>query len=158
MNINQIIVKKLKERNYKITTAESITGGKLISSLIEIPGASKIIEQSYIVYSNKAKINVLNVAEYIISKYGVVSEEVALEMARKTKIISNSNIIITTTGEAGPIVNEQNIVNGTVCFGLIINNKEYVYTEKFTGDRLNIINKAVIFILNELNNELEKSQ
>jgi len=80
----------------------------------------------------------------------VVSEEVALEMARRTKDITDSNVVISTTGEAGPIVNEQDIVTGTICFGLIINDEEYTSKKKFAGSRLNIIDSAVTYILKDL--------
>ncbi|MBN2539977.1 MAG: CinA family protein [Bacilli bacterium] len=150
MNINQMVVNELKEQNLKISTAESITGGKLISSLIEIPGASKITEQSYIVYSDQAKESVLGIDPSLISSFGVVSEEVALEMARETKKLTASDIVISTTGEAGPNTKEQGIEVGTVCFGLIVKEKEFTYKKNFAGDRLGIINNAVTFILSEL--------
>ncbi len=150
MLIYRKLVALLAEKNLKMSTAESVSGGKIISSIIEIPGASNITEQSYIVYSNDAKIKVLGLKKETIDTYGVVSEEVALEMARNLKKISNSNIAISTTGEAGPILNDLNIAQGTVCFGLIIDDKEYTYTKVFLGDRLDVIESSVIFILDTL--------
>lgn len=150
MNVNQKVVELLTEKGYKICTAESITGGKIISTLIEVPGASRVVEQSYIVYSNQAKIDVLGVDKKVIDAFGVVSEEVAIDMARKAKMISKADIVISTTGEAGPNTNESDISIGTVCFGLIINNQEYTYKRILAGDRLGIINNAVTYILNDL--------
>ncbi|MCK4551460.1 MAG: CinA family protein [Tenericutes bacterium] len=150
MKVNSQIVEILKKKKYKISTAESITGGALISKIIEVPGASNITEQSYIVYSNQAKVKVLGVDMKLIEAFGVVSEEVVLEMARKTKILTNSDIVISTTGEAGPNLDNESIVIGTVCFGLIVNDKEYTYKQIFTGDREGIINNSVLYILNNL--------
>lgn len=150
MELNEKIVQLLKRNNLKISTSESVTGGKIISYLIEVPGASNITEQSFVVYSNPAKIKVLGIQKEQIDQYGVVSKEIALEMARNTLAMTNADVIISTTGEAGPIVNDVGINIGTVCFGLIINNKEFSYKEEFSGDRLNIINRAVQFILGEL--------
>lgn len=150
MKANQALVEKLKSKKYKISTAESITGGKLISTIIEIPGASTITEQSYIVYSDKAKEKVLGIDSKIIDKFGVVSEPVALEMVRKLKKITKSEIVISTTGEAGPNVNEKGIQVGTVCIGMIIGQKEYVTTKVFAGDRIGIIESIVDYILNDL--------
>lgn len=150
MDINKGIVELLKEKQYKICTAESITGGKLVSSLIEVPGASKVIEQGYVVYSDQAKQDVLHVDSEVIKGFGVVSEEVALAMARGAKALSLADVIISTTGEAGPNPSEEGIVVGTVCFGIIIKDQEYTTTRTFAGDRLGIINNAVTYILNDL--------
>lgn len=154
MKANYELVELLKRKNLKLSTAESITGGKLISSIIEVSGASKITEQSYIVYSNKAKVDVLGVDEKIINKFGVVSKEVAIEMARKLKTLTGSDIVISTTGEAGPTLNEQNIMVGTVCIGLIIIDEEYVFEKVFTGDRLGVMNSAISFVVKDLLNRL----
>lgn len=155
MNINKLLIEDLENKNLKISTVESVTGGKIASYLIEVPGASKVIEQSYIVYSNKAKEEFLKVDKRTIDKYGVVSFEVALEMARKAKSISGSDVIIATTGEAGPSQNDTSIEVGTVCFGIIIKSKEFAYKKIFKGDRSKIINQAVIdslkYLLNKLN-------
>ncbi len=150
MDIYISLVKLLKEKHLKISTAESITGGIIISSIIQIPGASNVTELSYIVYSNNAKVKALGVLEKNINEYGVVSKETALEMARKTKQLTKSNVVISTTGEAGPLVNDKNVNIGTVCFGLIINDEEYTYIEKFSGNRLDIIENSAEFIINKL--------
>ncbi|XMB71804.1 CinA family protein [Mycoplasmatota bacterium WC30] len=150
MKTSKLLVDLLKEKGLKISTAESITGGKIISSIIEIPGASNITEQSYIVYSNQAKVNVLGVNKELLDAFGVVSEEVALEMARRTKELTQADIVISTTGEAGPNVNDQDIIVGTVCFGLIIDNKEFTHKRVLAGDRIGIIDNATTYILNDL--------
>lgn len=150
MEVNKQVVEILKKLNYKISTAESVTGGALISKIIEVPGASNITEQSYIVYSNNAKADVLGIDKKLIEAFGVVSEEVALDMARKTKALTNSDVIISTTGEAGPNLSNDSIVVGTVCFGLIIKNMEYTFKQIFAGDRAGIINNSVSYILNNL--------
>lgn len=51
----EYIVNKLTERNLTISFAESCTGGMLAAALTEIPGASKVLRQSYVTYSNEAK-------------------------------------------------------------------------------------------------------
>ena len=122
----------------------------MVSSLIEIPGASKVDDQGYVVYSDSAKYDVLQVDTNLIKGFGVVSEEVALAMARGAKERSKANVVISTTGEAGPNPNEESIVVGTVCFGVIIDDLEFTTTKNFAGDRLGIIENAVTYILNDL--------
>jgi len=55
MELNEKVVSLLKQNSLKISTSESVTGGKVIAHLIEVPGASNVTEQSFIVYSNSAK-------------------------------------------------------------------------------------------------------
>lgn len=150
MALNIEVFELLKERKLKISTAESITGGKIISYLIEVSGASKIIEQSYVLYSKKAKIDVLGVENKIIDDFGVVSQEVALEMARNLKVISKADIAISTTGEAGPTLNEEDVAKGTVCFALVYKDKEFTFKKIFSGERMEIIQASVNFILSEV--------
>lgn len=150
MNIVQEVVELLKQKESKISTAESVTGGNIIRTIIEIPGASQVTELSYVVYSDSAKINTLGVSKQTIEQFGVVSKEVALEMARRLQELTSSEVCITTTGEAGPNPCEDNISVGTICFGLIIKGKEYSFQKQFNGDRLKIIYDATNYILKQL--------
>lgn len=150
MKINEQLVSKLKEKNLKIATAESMTGGHIAAAIIDIPGASNVIEQGFIVYSDEAKSAILGVEAELIEAFGVVSKEVALAMARKLKEKTGADIVVATTGEAGPTVSQRNIQVGTVCYALIIHQGEYVYQRHFAGDRQGIINHAVEHILGDL--------
>lgn len=150
MRINEKLIKSLRDKKLKLSAAESVTGGKLISSLIEVPGASKVIDRSFVVYSDQAKVEVLGIDPKLIEAFGVVSEEVALDMARKVKQMTGADVALSTTGEAGPSLNEVGINVGTVCFGMIIDGQEHVFKKVFAGDRLGIIENAVTFILNDL--------
>ena len=70
----------------------------------------------------------------LIEKYSVASKEVALEMVKKGKEIFNSDIVISFTGEAGPISNT-NVPPGTVFIGIIIFNEVYVYEKHYNLNR-----------------------
>lgn len=150
MKINEQLVQKLKEKNLTIATAESMTGGRIAAAIIDVPGASTVIEEGYIVYSERAKIKVLDLDPDFIEGFGVISKEVALQMARNLKEKTKADIVIATTGEAGPTVSQRNIQVGTVCYALIIHQGEYVYQRHFAGDRLGIISHAVDHILSDL--------
>lgn len=141
------LVKKLIEKKYTISLAESCTGGLLASSIVSIPDASKVFKQSFVTYGDEAKIKYAHVNKETIDKNGVVSTEVALEMACGVADESDSNVGVGITGFAGP--NGENV--GLVCFGISINNKRNSYKEVFSGTRNEIRNKAVLFILEKLN-------
>ena len=147
------IVNKLKEKNMHISFAESITGGLCASTLITVSGASKVISESLITYSNEAKMKYLNVKSDTIDKYTVVSEEVAKEMAVGLHKLTGSEVCVSLTGLAGPDGDGINPV-GTVCFGFVINDLVYTLKEVFKGSRNDIRNQAMEYVFKELNNKL----
>lgn len=106
MNKIKEIIKILKLENKTISFAESMTGGLLVSELVKYSGASKVLKESYITYSNEAKKKILGVREETILENSIVSEAVATEMCEGLKKITNSDICISITGNAGPILQE----------------------------------------------------
>ena len=138
----QMLIKDLINKNLSISCAESYTGGKIISSLIEIPEASKVIEEAFIVYSNEAKHEILNVNIDLIKEYGVVSEEVCKAMLDGLYKKTNSDVCIATTGFAGPGGDA-----GKVFIGIKYLNKNYVFEKKLYPSRRYIINKSKNFAI-----------
>ncbi len=114
----QRIVQLLRERNETITCAESITGGALTSELVSIPGASHVLKGSIIAYSTEVKVSELKVEPTLIQEFGVVSEEVALAMARGVKAKFAAEWAISLTGVAGPGASH-GIPAGTVWLALL---------------------------------------
>lgn len=92
----------LLKRNHKISFAESCTGGLISHRLTQIPGSSQIFKGSYVVYSNEAKVNLLDIDREIINREGAVSKKTALLMAKNIKKKFGTNIGIGVTGIAGP--------------------------------------------------------
>ena len=148
---NTKLVNKLIELNYKISCAESCTGGMLASSLVEVSDASKVFDMSFVTYSNESKIKLLDVSPSVIAKYGVVSEEVAKQMALGVQKKAESNIGVGISGIAGPKGGTIDKPVGMVCFGIVINGKIHTYTEYF-GEigRQNVREKSVEFVINKI--------
>ena len=98
-------IEKLKKKKIKLYVAESITGGKFTSELVEIEGASKYLDYSIVTYSNKSKSIFLGI-EKVIKKHGVVSSEVATRMAEKIsyKSIFKNKLSIACTGFASKTI------------------------------------------------------
>ena len=103
--LEEVVVRLLKEKHLKITAAESATGGLFASSITEVPGASEVIHYSYVTYSNEAKI-ALGVPAETIGTYGVVSPQTAEAMAIAARAASGADIAISVTGYAGPDADE----------------------------------------------------
>ena len=97
-----VAYKKLYNSNIKISLAESCTGGLLAKYITDIPGSSSIFESSIVTYSNASKIKLLEVQKSTIDKYGAVSEQVAIEMAKGLYKKTLSQLVVAITGIAGP--------------------------------------------------------
>ena len=64
----------------RLATAESCTGGLIAGCLTEIAGSSAVVDRGYVVYDNRAKIEMLGVREATLAEHGAVSEETAREI------------------------------------------------------------------------------
>ncbi len=100
--LKEVVVRILKEKGLKITSAESCTGGLFPASITDVAGASEVMSSAYITYSNESKIKELGVPAVLIDRYGVVSPQVAEAMAAGAKARAGADIAVSVTGYAGP--------------------------------------------------------
>lgn len=96
------VAEKLAERDETVSTAESATGGLISSLLTDIPGASDYFDRSVIVYSNRAKQQLTGVNKETLESKSAVSKEVAAQMAKGIRDLSQTDWGISITGYAGP--------------------------------------------------------
>ena len=151
MERNELLVNILIKKGYTIAFAESCTGGLCAASLISVANASSVLNESFVTYANEAKIKYLNVNATTIDKFGVVSEEVAKEMAEGVAKAANSNVGVGVSGIAGPTGGTKDKPVGMVCFGFTINGKTITKAQYF-GEigRNNVRNKSVEFVFETL--------
>ena len=102
MSLAYSLGKLLLEKNFKISTVESCTGGLLSSKLTDVSGSSSYITLNLVTYSNEAKHRMLGVEKDVLNTVGAVSEECAKQMAEGLFRLTNSDICVSTTGIAGP--------------------------------------------------------
>lgn len=95
-------VRLLTEKNLKIATAESCTGGLIAKMITDVSGASAVFDCGIVSYSNKIKNSLLGVSTETLSKYGAVSEETVKEMVTGAIEISGADAAIAVSGIAGP--------------------------------------------------------
>lgn len=143
------IVKILRKNNLKISFAESITGGMLSSAITDISGASKVMETSFVTYSNDSKNKNLNVSKNTLDKFGAISENTAFEMAKGIKEKSKADIGVSTTGEAGPNSSETEVGNVYTCI-YFSDDDYYVKHYFFSGDRNKIRRNTVNRVLSQI--------
>lgn len=143
-------VNKLIELGYKVTTAESCTGGMVSSTIVGVANASRVFDEAYVTYANESKIKNLGVNPETIKQYGVVSEFVTKEMVIGLHKKNGSDVCLATSGIAGPGGGTATKPVGMVCFGIAIKDKVYTYT-KFFGEigRNNVREKSTNFIIEE---------
>ncbi|WP_394022369.1 nicotinamide-nucleotide amidohydrolase family protein [Anaerococcus martiniensis] len=149
----EVLINLLRDRSEKVSTAESITGGLIASSIIDIPGASDVIDQAYVTYADEVKEKILNVSRETIKEYSVVSEEVLIQMLEGLYKRTKANLCLATTGYAH---------TGQVWIGIMYNGKKYTKLLQLNGDRnrvrlrakMKIIDTAILVMRGEYENNI----
>jgi nicotinamide-nucleotide amidase len=154
--IEVVLGRLLTKNNLTISTAESCTGGKIAATLTAVPGASNYFKGSVVSYATQVKIDVLDIDENLIAKHGVVSAEVAKEMAKSVQKVMNSDCAIATTGNAGPTKGDEDAELGTVFIGIAMYNEVFVEEFNFGQPREKVIDRGVSKALELIYKEILK--
>ena len=116
--MEQAVGHLLRKRKATLALAESCTGGLIANLLTNVSGSSDYFVFSGITYSNRAKIDILNVSKETIIAHGAVHEETAMEMAKGARKACGATYGLATSGIAGPTGGTAEKPVGTVCIGL----------------------------------------
>lgn len=138
-DLAEVVGRLLKERGLRLAVAESCTGGNISNRITNASGSSEYFDRGVISYSNASKVEILNVSEESIEKFGAVSEEVAKELADGIRSISGTDIGLAITGIMGPTGGSAEKPVGTVYIGLSTADSVHAVRVKFGDER--IINK-----------------
>ncbi|MEC9015981.1 MAG: nicotinamide-nucleotide amidohydrolase family protein, partial [Gemmatimonadota bacterium] len=125
----------LKDRGLMLAVAESCTGGLVTKRLTDYPGASASFAGGVIAYDDSVKISALDVSQQDLSRFGAVSEVVALQMALGVSKRLDSDVGLSVTGVAGPGGGTKDKPVGRVWFAVVINGEEKTRSVDFLGDR-----------------------
>ena len=170
-DIEYKVVELLIEKGLHISFAESCTAGLAAARLVNVPDASKVLDVSFVTYANEAKMKYVGVSAESIEEYGVVSEEVAGQMARG--VAATRPLLFTDTAEsvtetntadallkevgvgisgiAGPTGGTAEKPVGMVCFGFYIRGEVKTFTQYFGNiGRNNVRAKSVQFVYETL--------
>lgn len=102
LELAQELGEQLLAHHWYCAVAESCTGGRLAAAITEIPGSSQWFDRGFITYTNQAKIDLLGVADTILSTDGAVSEATVRAMAIGALKESDADLTCAISGVAGP--------------------------------------------------------
>lgn len=147
VSLEEQIIGVLIEQKKTIATVESLTGGMVSASLVNVSGASEVFNQGLVTYSNEAKHRLAGVPWTLLEKFGAVSAQVAEAMAVGGAKSAAADICLSTTGIAGPTGGTKEKPVGLVYIGCFIDQKCYTKECRFSGGRLEVREQTVREVL-----------
>jgi len=154
--LEEVIGKLLLAQHLSMAVAESCTGGLISHRITNVSGSSQYFDRCVVAYSNRTKIENLNLSAEILETYGAVSKEVAEAMASGIRSLSHADIGISTTGIAGPTGGSAEKPVGLVWVGYSAENETFSQKFQFGPDRLRIKERAAQAALDLLRRKLLK--
>lgn len=134
----------LAEKGMTLGSVESMTGGLFAGEFTSVPGSSKVFKGSVVTYATEIKEKVVGVKSETIEKYGVVSEEVAHEMAECGRKLLNVDICVAVTGNAGPTCEPGGKPAGYYCVAVATKDGTETRVFKKRSKRNGVRNSAVL--------------
>lgn len=152
VSLAKTVVDILKKVGQTVSTAESMTGGMIASSIVDVSGASSVLYEGVVTYSIPSKCKRLDINPHFIDEYGVISQQVAHAMAVGLRK-NGSDVAVSITGNAGPTSEDGQPV-GLCYIGIATERNVAVYRNVFLGDRNSVraqaSNMALYLILKTL--------
>lgn len=144
----------LNHKHLTLGAVESLTGGLFSSTICSVPGASSVFKGSLVTYAASEKVSLLGIDPKLIEDKGVVSKEVAREMASRGKTVLNVDVAVSFTGNAGPTKEEGQAPVGRVHMALAINDDVYNFEEDILLPRNEMreecVNRMILKIIEKI--------
>jgi len=156
--LSQQLGEMLLSRSWKLTCAESCTGGGIAAAVTDIAGSSQWFDRGFVTYSNQAKQDMLGVSKETLGNHGAVSEQTVREMVAGALSRSDAQVSVAVSGIAGPGGGAAEKPVGTVCLAWQVTGEEpVVRTEHFSGDRSSVREQSVLSALQGLLSVVDQS-
>ena len=136
------INKLFRDKGRTLGSVESFTGGSFAKEITSVSGASHFFKGALVTYATEEKVRLLGISYNDVDTYGVVSKEIAAQMASNAKRLLNVDYCVSFTGNAGPTAMEGKPV-GEVHIGIAFYDTTQVYSYQLEGSREEIQNKAI---------------
>jgi PncC family amidohydrolase len=128
----------LTQRSLTLAAAESCTGGLVSHRITNVPGSSVYFLGGVVAYANQTKMALLGVRRETLEKYGAVSQETVLEMARDVRRALKTDIGIAVSGIAGPGGGTPEKPVGLTWIGLSAEGVDEAFSTIWLGSRLSV--------------------
>lgn len=155
-SLEELIVDEALAKNLTLATAESCTGGLVASRITNISGSSKVFLGSVVAYDNQVKKDLIFVSPKTLESFGAVSLETAREMADGIQKQTRANIVVSTSGIAGPTGGTPEKPVGMVCIGIKSKNSARAEVYHLAGDRIKLKERFSQIALYQLLDEIRK--
>ena len=136
------INKLFRERGLTLGSVESFTGGMFAKEITAVSGASKFYKGGLVTYATEEKARLLGISKDDIEQYGVVSEQIAYQMAENGRDLLDVDVCVSFTGNAGPEAMEGKPV-GEIYIGLSSKDGTLVFPYMLKGTRNSIQEEGV---------------
>ena len=136
------INKLFRERGLTLGSVESFTGGMFAKEITAVSGASKFYKGGLVTYATEEKARLLGISKDDIEEYGVVSQQIAYQMAENGRDSLDVDVCVSFTGNAGPEAMEGKPV-GEIYIGLSSKDGTFVFPFMLKGTRNSIQEEGV---------------
>ena len=147
----------LKKKKYTIASCESLTAGLFCSRMAEIPHVSAVLKGGIVTYWTEIKENVAQVSHETTQRYGVVSIQTAIEMAKNIQRIFETDVAVSFTGNAGPAVLEDKPA-GMVYTAICVKNRIYGFCDIIEASRNEVREEIVARTVERIKDILGKER
>ncbi len=143
LTLGEVVVGRLEERGLTLAAAESCTGGLLASSIVQVPGASRVFLGGFVAYADQAKVEWVGVPPETLEAEGAVSRETALALAQGAARRAGADVGLGITGIAGPGGGTPGKPVGTVHLAWSFQGESHHRECRFSGGRGDVRAAAV---------------
>lgn len=146
MSLASDLLAALGARGWSLAVAESLTGGLVSATLVDVPGASTVLRGAVVAYATDLKGTLLDVDGGLLAARGAVDPDVAAAMARGVRARLGADVGLATTGVAGPDPQDGK-PPGTVHVAVCTPDGSTVRSLRLTGDRALVRERSVDAVL-----------
>lgn len=147
VSLEAVVLRRLQELNWHLSTAESCTAGMVAARLTRVAGSSAVFHAGAVCYNDRAKQRMLAVPRDLLLKHGAVSRAVALEMARGAVRTLGAEMAVAVSGIAGPGGGSPRKPVGTVHWAVAFPGGSRAIMRHLAGDREKIRTHAACIAL-----------
>ncbi|GAA4059059.1 CinA family protein [Agromyces indicus] len=154
------LITRLVASGRTVACAESLTGGLLAATLVDVPGASNAFLGGIVAYATELKRALVDVDAHLLEERGPVDPEVAEQLADHVRTLCAvdgrpADLGIGTTGVAGPDPQDGH-APGTVFVGIASPRGIRSVRLTLAGDRADVRRSTVARALAEALSELDE--